>query len=95
MRPYSLTHAGDRHEDPGDHHLGDGLPRSVGRLAQAGPLLVRDRDADFEFSAEQNTRRDVRRRLRAPAGDGPVPPLPSPLSRAALGATWGTDKAVF
>lgn len=49
-----LTHAGRGHENPGDDHLCDGLLCSLCRLTQAGAVFVGDRNADFEFPAEQN-----------------------------------------
>lgn len=63
-----LTHAGGCHEDPGDDHLRDGLLCGLCRLAQAVPILVCDRNANFEFPREQNTCKEVHRRLHEMAG---------------------------
>lgn len=49
-----LTHARCCHEDPGDNYLRDGLFGCVCRLAQAVPVFICDRNANFEFPRRQD-----------------------------------------
>ena len=52
------THPGRGHEDPGDHHLGDGLLRRLRGLPQTVVVLVRDGNAVFQFPASSFPRRE-------------------------------------
>ena len=45
------THPGGGHEDPGDHHLGDGLLGRLRGLPQPVVVLVRYGNAVFQFPA--------------------------------------------
>lgn len=89
-----LTHAGGRHEDPGDDHLRDGLFRCVRRLAQAGPLFIRDGNAGLEFPGEQSTRLQVHRCLPGTAGKVRSPRSPRDLVTHSS-VTLGTNKSLF